>query len=67
VTSDHDIWVAALLMVRDYEEDAVLKAVQHGWKLLDQGDLRGAFAWHRIIGAIERLQAQKPANGEAVH
>jgi len=28
--------------------------------------LEGASTWHRIIDAIERLQAPKPAEGEPV-
>jgi hypothetical protein len=32
-------------------------------QLLDEGDL----AWHRILNAIERLQAKAPAEGEKVH
>jgi hypothetical protein len=27
----------------------------------------GAEAWHRILNAIERLQAKAPAKGEKVH
>jgi hypothetical protein len=29
--------------------------------------MAGAETWHRILNAIERLQAQKPAAGEKVH
>ena len=29
--------------------------------------MAGAETWHRILNAIERIQAQKPAEGEAVH
>lgn len=29
--------------------------------------MAGAETWHRILNAIERLQAQKPADGEKVH
>jgi hypothetical protein len=35
--------------------------------LLEDGDRRAALAWHRIVDAIERLQAQKPAEGENVY
>jgi hypothetical protein len=28
--------------------------------------MAGAETWHRILNAIERLRAQKPAEGEAV-
>jgi len=29
--------------------------------------MAGAETWHRILSAIERIQATKPADGEAVH
>jgi len=35
--------------------------------LLEDGEWQGAAIWHRILDAIERLQAQKPAEGEPVH
>ncbi len=36
-------------------------------QLLDEGDIAGAETWHRILNAIERLQAKAPAEGEKVH
>jgi hypothetical protein len=30
-------------------------------------DMAGAETWHRILNAIERLQAKAPAEGEKVH
>jgi hypothetical protein len=36
-------------------------------ELLDEGDMAGAETWHRILNAIERLQAKAPAEGEKVH
>jgi len=65
--SDRDVWAAALLMVKRYGEDAMLEAARRADKLLDDGDMAGADTWHRILNAIERLQAQKPAEDEAVH
>ena len=29
--------------------------------------MAGAETWHRILNAIERLQARAPADGEKVH
>jgi hypothetical protein len=29
--------------------------------------MAGAETWHRILNAIERLQAQKPAEDERIH
>jgi hypothetical protein len=33
----------------------------------ERGDVAGAAGWRRILDAIERLQAQKPAAGEKVY
>jgi hypothetical protein len=35
--------------------------------LIDEGDIAGAETWLPILNAIEQLQAQKPAEDEAVH
>lgn len=64
---DREIWAAAVVQLKCYGEDAILEAVERGRKRLEEGDLRGAWTWHCIITAIERLQAQVPADGEAVH
>ena len=45
----------------------VLEASERADQLLDEGDMAGAETWHRILSAIERLQAQAPAEGEKVH
>ena len=65
--SDRDLWNAALLMVKRYGADAMLEATQRADKLQEEGDWQGAVQWHRILDCIERIQAQKPSDGEAVH
>jgi Family of unknown function (DUF6961) len=65
--SDRDVWAAALLMVKRYKADAMLEAAARADRLLEEGDPLGAATWHRILDAIERLQAQKPAEDEPVH
>jgi len=57
---DYGIWVAALLMATRYDDDAVLEAVKRGKRLLEEHNLEGAVNWHRILRAIERLQAKAP-------
>ena len=61
-----DIWRAAVLIVKRYGDDAMLEASERADQLLDQGDMAGAETWHRILNAIERLQAKAPAAGEKV-
>jgi triphosphoribosyl-dephospho-CoA synthetase len=64
---DRDVWQAAVLLVKRYGDDAMIEASERADQLLEKGDMVGAETWHRILDAIERLQAQKPAEGEKVH
>jgi hypothetical protein len=64
---DRDVWQAALLMVKRCGDDAMLEASMRADQLLEEGDMAGAETWHRILNAIERLQARAPAEGEKVH
>ena len=66
VIPDADIWRAALLMLKRYKDDAMIETAKRADQL-DEGDLAGAETWHRILNAIERLQAKAPAEGEKVH
>jgi hypothetical protein len=51
----------------------MLEAAERADQLLDEGDMAGAETWHRILNAIERLQAKGPggrgegAAGYSVH
>ena len=38
----------------------MLEASERADQLLDEGDMAGAETWHRILNAIERLQAKAP-------
>jgi len=67
VIPDRDVWQAALLIVKRYGDDAMHEAAERADQLLDEGDMAGAETWHRILNAIERLQAKVPAEGEKVH
>jgi hypothetical protein len=53
---DRDVWAATVL--KRYGDDAMLKAGERADQLLDEGDMAGAETWHRILNAIERLQAK---------
>jgi triphosphoribosyl-dephospho-CoA synthetase len=67
VIDDRDVWQAAVLLVKRYGDDAMLEASQRAEQLLEKGDMVGAETWHRILNAIERLQARAPTEGEKVH
>ncbi len=65
--SETDIWRAAMAMVKRYGVVAMLEAAARANQLLEEGDPAGAATWHRILDAIERLQAQQPAGDEPIH
>jgi|SRR6185312_3121590 len=67
VISDEEIWRAALAMVKRYGADATLESAARADQLLEEGDSLAAANWHRILKAIERLQAKAPTEGEKVH
>jgi hypothetical protein len=66
VIPDREIWQCAQIMVKRYGDDAIPEAAARADKLLEQGDMAGCEVWHRILNAIERLQATQPAEGETV-
>jgi len=61
-----DIWRAALLRKR-YGSNAMLETAIRADELLDCGDFEGCCEMHRILDAIERLQAKAPAEEEKMH
>jgi hypothetical protein len=63
---DREIWQAAQVMVKRYGDGAMLEAAARADQLQEDGDMAGASVWHRILNAIERLQATKPSDGESV-
>jgi len=48
-------------------DDAMLEAAARARRLIADNDVAGATTWRRIGEAIERLQANAPAEGEKVH
>ena len=65
--SETDVWRAAMAMVKRYGVVAILEASARANQLAEADDPVGAATWHRILNAIERLQAKAPAKGEKVH
>jgi hypothetical protein len=65
--SDCSVRHAALLIVKRYGDDAMLEAAERADQLQEDGDWQAAITWHRILDCIERIQAQNPADGEALH
>jgi len=53
-------------MIGQHSEDAALQAAMRSDGLLDQGDVKGAEVWRRIVRIINQLEAEKPESG-ALH
>ena len=57
--------VASVMVVGDIVAETVVPDLSaRADQLLDEGDMAGAETWHRILNAIERLQAKAPAEGK---
>jgi hypothetical protein len=65
--SDCNVRQAAVLIVKRYGDDAMLEAAERADQLQEDGDWQAAITWHSILDCIERIQAQRPADGEALH
>jgi hypothetical protein len=61
--ADIDIHRVAWMFIKRYGDDTAMR----GDALLDKGDLDGTLVWLAVIQAIERLQATKPLEGEAIN
>jgi hypothetical protein len=46
---DRDVWQAAVLLVKCYGDDAMLKVARRTDQMLDEGDILGAERWHRAF------------------
>jgi len=55
VIDDPDIFRAAKLLIDQHGIDAPIRAAQGADELQDEGDVRGALVWHRILEAIDEL------------
>jgi hypothetical protein len=62
-----DVWRAANILLKRYEEEAVFIAAKRADALLDQGDTEGCGVWIRITRAITDLERQMSAGGERRH
>jgi hypothetical protein len=63
--SDREVWQCAA-HGEGSGADAIFEAATRADRLLDERDMAGASVWHRILNAMERLQATKPADDGAV-
>jgi hypothetical protein len=63
---DLDIWGAAMLLIDESGEDALVRAVRRVDALLEAGDIDGAEIWRRVAAAIEELR-RGPGERDPVH
>jgi hypothetical protein len=66
MVSDQEVWHTAIAMIRRYGPDAALEAGERSDLLTASGEIDGSEIWQRILVAIEKLQAEKPAPGEMI-
>ncbi len=66
MTSDLDIYRSANVLIREHGEDAALEAAMRADAMLEKGGLEGQAVWKRIVRAVEEIQREEPAPGEAI-
>jgi hypothetical protein len=66
MVSDQDVWHTAVAMIRRYGDDAAFEAGERSDLLTANGEIDESETWQRILAAIKKLQAEKPAPGEMV-
>jgi hypothetical protein len=64
--SEREIWLAARAMIQRYGSNAGIEAAERADEHLEKGQFELSATWQRIMAAIEKLQAEKPAPGETV-
>ena len=59
--SEIDIWRAAVLMMKRFDDDAPIESGKRADELANAGDDTGAAIWRRIEDAAEKLASTTPA------
>jgi hypothetical protein len=62
-----EVWRAAVALVRRHSSDAPFAVAAYADQLIEDGNMAAAAACQPVLNAIERLQAEAPAEGETVH
>jgi hypothetical protein len=65
--SDLDIWRSANILLKRYGGAAVFIARKRADAQLEQGDVKGASAWVRILKAITDLERKESGRCNLVH
>lgn len=65
--SDIDIWRTAKILIDSHGENAWLEASQRADHAVEDNNSDGVKVWKRVLAAIDELQRQKPATGEALN
>ncbi len=64
---DVDVFRAANMLIKQYGDDAPIRAAQRADEMLEQGDIDGQVVWKRILAAVEELSAKERPEGAVVH
>jgi hypothetical protein len=67
MTANLDIWRAANVLVKEYDDEAPLIAARRCDALLADGDVDGERVWKSILRAVEELQRTERKDGERVN
>lgn len=67
MTEEIDVYRAAALLVKQYGENAPIRAAMRADELCAAGDVEGAAVWKRILRAIDKLQTKERPTATKLH
>jgi hypothetical protein len=62
-----DVWRTAQILIDGHGENAWLEASQRADHALEDNNPEGVKLWKKVVTAIDELQREKPATGEAIN
>ncbi len=67
MTSDLDMYRSANELIKQYGEDAPIRATMRADQLMEAGDMEGRAVWLRIVKAVEELLSEERPDDAEVH
>ena len=62
-----DVFHAANMLIKQFGEDAPIRAAQRADEMLEQGDIDGLAAWKRILATVNELLDKERPEDASLH
>jgi hypothetical protein len=67
VTTEIDVYRAAVLLIRRHGDEASIHAAMRHDELLAGGDVEGSIVWKKILAAIDEIARKERRKGERLN